>query len=58
MVYRDFTLEMICKTFDLAIEQRIDLFADVPVVEISPQLAEYLSNAIPHLWDEFSTSHF
>jgi hypothetical protein len=47
MAYQDFTLEMISKIFDLTIEERVDLFADVPVVEISSQLAEYLSNAIP-----------
>lgn len=47
MSYRDFTLSSISKTFNLTIEERVDLFAHVPDTEVSQNLTDYLSNTIP-----------
>ena len=44
MYYSDFTLEKVQKTFDLTISEDIDLFANVPELEPSALLTEFLQD--------------
>ena len=44
MAYSDFTLEKVQKAFDLTISEDIDLFANVPPLEPTPLLTEFLQD--------------
>ncbi len=44
MSYSDFTLEKVQKAFDLTISEDVDLFANVPQLEPSPLLTEFLQD--------------
>jgi hypothetical protein len=44
MAYSDFTLEKVQKAFDLAITEDVDIFANVPPLEPSSLLAEFLQD--------------
>lgn len=44
MSYSDFTLEKVQKAFDLTISEDVDLFANVPELEPSALLAEFLQD--------------
>ena len=44
MAYSDFTLEKVQKAFDLTISEDLDLFANVPLLEPSPLLTEFLGD--------------
>ncbi|MEG4284154.1 hypothetical protein QUB68_13585 [Microcoleus sp. A006_D1] len=44
MSYTDFTLEKVQKAFDLTISEDVDLFANVPQLEPSALLAEFLQD--------------
>src|SRR5947208_2476033 len=43
MVYSDFTLPQVLQTFQLTVQTRLDLFADVPDVPIPPVLRDFLA---------------
>ncbi len=44
MAYSDFTLEKVQKSFDLTISENLDLFANIPTLEPSPLLIEFLGD--------------
>ncbi|OCQ99232.1 hypothetical protein BCD67_08690 [Oscillatoriales cyanobacterium USR001] len=44
MAYSDFTLEKVQKAFDLTISEDLDLFANIPQLEPSPLLTEFLGD--------------
>lgn len=44
MAYSDFTLEKAQKAFDLTISEDVDLFANVPQLEPTPLLTEFLQD--------------
>jgi len=44
MSYSDFTLDKVQKAFDLTISEDVDLFANVPQLEPSPLLREFLQD--------------
>lgn len=47
MVYGNFTLPQVVKTFDLQLQEVINLYADRPPVQPSPELQRSLTNNIP-----------
>jgi hypothetical protein len=48
MAYSDFTLEKVQKNFDLTISEDLDIFANVPDLEPSSLLTEFLADM--HNW--------
>ena len=44
MAYSDFTLEKVQKTFDLTISEDLDFFANVPDLEPSSTLTDFLAD--------------
>jgi hypothetical protein len=47
MAYSDFNLKAVTKNFDLAICERINMFANVLELEPSPLLIEFLKHSVP-----------
>jgi hypothetical protein len=47
MTYSDFNLKAVTKNFDLAICERINMFANVLELEPSPLLIEFLKHSVP-----------
>ena len=44
MAYSDFTLEKVQKSFDLTISEDLDIFANIPDLEPSILLTEFLAD--------------
>ncbi len=44
MAYNDFTLERVQKSFDLTISEDLDLFANIPELQPSVLLTEFLGD--------------
>jgi len=47
VVYSDFTLKKVQKSFGLTISEKVDLFPDVSILEPSDRLQEFLQENAP-----------